>query len=239
MQAGSALNLSESSTACRSEVRKKKKVRVAVLVSGNGSNLQSIIDHCEAGELDASIVCVISNRSNAFALERARKHQIPAFHVDHRDFPDRESFDASVLSLVKEHDAELIALAGFNRIISHVLLDAYPMAILNIHPALLPAFPGSNAQRNALASGVKISGCTVHFVDSGTDTGPIIAQAAVPVLGNDSEESLSRRILCEEHKIYPAVIQLIAEGRICIEGRKVLINQAIECSDHFLENPRF
>lgn len=217
----------------------KKKVRVAVLVSGNGSNLQSIIDHMEADKLDASIVCVISNRAEAFALERARKHGIPAYHVNHREYPDRESFDTAVLKIVKEHDPELIALAGFNRIISHVMLDAFPMAILNIHPALLPAFPGSHAQRNALLAGVKIAGCTVHFVDSGTDTGPIVAQAAVPVFDNDTEETLSRRILCQEHRIYPGVIQLYAEGRISVEGRKVVISPATECSDDFLENPRF
>ncbi|MGA7826167.1 MAG: phosphoribosylglycinamide formyltransferase [Geobacteraceae bacterium] len=231
--------MSESIIAQRAEVHGKMKVRVAVLVSGNGSNLQSIIDHCEAGKLDVSIACVLSNRSNAFALERARKHRIPAFHLDHREYADRESFDAAVLSIVMEHGAQLIVLAGFNRIISHVLLDAYPLAILNIHPALLPAFPGSKAQRNALLNGVKIAGCTVHFVDSGTDTGPIIAQAAVPVLDNDSEETLTRRILCEEHKIYPRVIQLFIDGRIRVEGRKVQISQAAENPDDFLENPRF
>jgi len=231
--------LSEPVDADRPKVSRKTKVRVAVLVSGNGSNLQSIIDHMEAGKLDASIVCVISNRVEAYALERARNHRIPAYHVNHREYPDRESFDAAVLAIVKEHDSELIALAGFNRIISQVMLDAFPMAILNIHPALLPAFPGSHAQRNALLTGVKISGCTVHFVDSGTDTGPIIAQAAVPVFESDTEETLSRRILCEEHRIYPGVIQLFAEGRLRVEGRKVAISRRTEYPDDFLENPRF
>jgi phosphoribosylglycinamide formyltransferase-1 len=239
MPAVSALNLSEPVDADRPKVSGKTKVRVAVLVSGNGSNLQSIIDHMEADKLDASIVCVISNRVEAYALERARNHRIPAYHVNHREYPDRESFDAAVLAIVKEHDSELIALAGFNRIISQVVLDAFPMAILNIHPALLPAFPGSHAQRNALLTGVKISGCTVHFVDSGTDTGPIIAQAAVPVFESDTEETLSRRILCEEHRIYPGVIQLFAEGRLRAEGRKVAISRGTEYSDDFLENPRF
>jgi phosphoribosylglycinamide formyltransferase-1 len=239
MPAGSALNLSESSAAHQSELRGKEKVRVAVLVSGNGSNLQSIIDHCEAGKINAAIVCVISNRVDAYALERARKHRIPAFHLNHRDFPDRESFDAALLSIVNEHEAQLIALAGFNRILSHVLLDAFPAAILNIHPALLPSFPGSHAQRTALEYGVRIAGCTVHFVDSGTDTGPIIAQAAVPVFSSDSEETLSRRILCEEHKIYPRVLQLYTEGRIHLDGRKVVISPETEYSEDFLENPRF
>jgi len=231
--------LFETVDADRLKVGGKTKIRVAVLVSGNGSNLQSIIDHMEAGKLDASIVCVISNRAEAYALERAKIHGIPAYHVNHREYPDRESFDAAVLAIVKEHDSELIVLAGFNRIISPVMLDAFPLAILNIHPALLPAFPGSHAQRNALLTGVKIAGCTVHFVDSGTDTGPIIAQAAVPVFDSDSEETLSRRILCQEHRIYPGVIQLYAEGRITVEGRKVVISPATECSDDFLENPRF
>ncbi|MHC1697873.1 MAG: phosphoribosylglycinamide formyltransferase [Geobacteraceae bacterium] len=231
--------MSESSAAHQSELRGKEKVRVAVLVSGNGSNLQSIIDHCEAGKINAAIVCVISNRVDAYALERARKHRIPAFHLNHRDFPDRESFDAALLSIVNEHEAQLIALAGFNRILSHVLLDAFPAEILNIHPALLPSFPGSHAQRTALEYGVRIAGCTVHFVDSGTDTGPIIAQAAVPVFSSDSEETLSRRILCEEHKIYPRVLQLYTEGRIHLDGRKVVISPETEYSEDFLENPRF
>lgn len=223
----------------RCKVRGNSKVRVAVLVSGNGSNLQSIIDHSEADKLHASIVCVISNRADAYALERARKHRIPAYHVNHRAYPDRESFDSAVLSIVKEHETDLVILAGFNRILSQVMLDAFPMAILNIHPALLPSFPGNHAQRSALLSCVKIAGCTVHFVDSGTDTGPIIAQAAVPVFDNDTEETLSQRILCEEHRIYPGVIQLYSEGRITVVGRKVVISSATECSDDFLENPRF
>ncbi|RQW90247.1 MAG: phosphoribosylglycinamide formyltransferase [Geobacter sp.] len=239
MPAVSALNLFEPVAADRSDLGGKAKVRVAVLVSGNGTNLQSIIDHSEAGKLDVAIVCVISNRSDAYALERAEKHRIPAYHVNHRSFPDRESFDAAVLDIVKKHETELIVLAGFNRIISQVMLDAFPLAILNIHPALLPAFPGNHAQREALLHGVKIAGCTVHFVDSGTDTGPIIAQAAVPVFDADTEETLSRRILIEEHRIYPGVIQLFAEGRIRVEGRKVLIIHGTECSDDFLENPRF
>lgn len=236
MPVGNALNSSDSNVAHQSGAQ---KVRVAVLVSGNGSNLQSIIDHCEAGKLDVTIACVISNRVTAYALERARKHRIPAFHLDHRAYADRASFDAAVLSLVNEHDARLIVLAGFNRLLSNVLLDAFPSAILNIHPALLPSFPGSHAQRDALEYGVKIAGCTVHFVDAGTDTGPIIAQAAVPVFSSDSEETLSRRILCEEHKIYPRVLQLYAEGRIRLDGRKVVISQEAEYSADFLENPRF
>lgn len=216
--------------------------RIAVLVSGNGSNLQSIIDHIEMGKLNATVACVISNREDAFALDRARKHHIPAHYVNHRSFPDRMSFDANVVDLLKEHQVNLVVLAGFNRILSQVMLDAFPKAILNIHPALLPAFPGNHAQRQALLHGTKIAGCTVHFVDSGTDTGPIIAQAAVPVLDTDTEETLCRRILKEEHRIYPGVIQLYAEGRIRIEGRRVFINSVnsgTESANDFLENPHF
>jgi phosphoribosylglycinamide formyltransferase-1 len=239
MLAESVLNLFEPDLAKKTAMHEKEKTRIAVLVSGNGSNLQSIIDHIEGGKLNASIACVISNREDAYALERARKHQLPAFYVNHKSFPDRESFDAAILELVRKHEAELLALAGFNRILSSVLLDAFPLAILNIHPALLPAFPGNHAQRLALQHGVKIAGCTVHFVDSGTDTGPIIAQAAVPVLDSDTEETLSRRILREEHRLYPGVIRLYTENRIHIEGRRVFISPGEDDSSDFLENPRF
>lgn len=215
----------------------RRPLRIGVMVSGNGSNLQSIIDHVDAGRLDAEVVCVISNREHAFALERARKHGIPAIFLNHRSFPDRESFDAAAVEALRRHGVELVALAGFNRIVSRVMLDAFPMAILNIHPALLPSFPGGHAQRQALEHGVKIAGCTVHLVDAGTDTGPIIAQAAVPVLDTDSEETLSARILKEEHRIYPAVIQLFAEGRIRFRGRKVLIEGLKDSVTPSLLNP--
>jgi phosphoribosylglycinamide formyltransferase-1 len=239
MLARSALNLSDPTHSHKTTASKPARTRIAVLVSGNGSNLQSIIDHIEAGKLDAVIACVVSNRENAFALERAKKHHIPTYYVNHRSFPDRTSFDANVVALLAEHKVDLVVLAGFNRILSHVMLDAFPMAILNIHPALLPAFPGGHAQRQALQHGAKIAGCTVHYVDSGTDTGPIIAQAAVPVLDNDTEESLSRRILREEHRIYPGVIQLYVEGRIRVEGRRVFISPVTDSTTDFLENPRF
>ncbi len=212
-------------------------IRIGVLVSGNGSNLQSIIDHIEKGKLDARVACVISNNAEAFALERARKHGIPAIFVDHRLFPSRESFDAAVVKLLLDHRVRIVTLAGFNRIISPVLLDAFPTAVMNIHPALLPAFPGSRAQKQALNYGVKITGCTVHFVDPGTDSGPIIIQAAVPAYETDTEETLSRRILAEEHKIYPKAIQLFAEGRLSLEGRKVIIKPPAEPYGGFLENP--
>lgn len=212
-------------------------LRIGILVSGNGSNLQSIIDHIEQKKLDARVTCVISNNAEAFALERSRKHGIPAIYADHRQYLSRESFDSALVGLLLDHHVQMVALAGFNRIISPVLIDAFPAAIMNIHPALLPAFPGSKAQRQALNYGVKITGCTVHFVDAGTDSGPIIIQAAVPAYETDTEESLSGRILSEEHKIYPRAIQLFAEGRLSLEGRKVIIRPPVEANGNFLENP--
>jgi phosphoribosylglycinamide formyltransferase-1 len=212
-------------------------IRIGVLVSGNGSNLQSIIDNSIQGKLNAVVACVISNNAEAFALERAKKHDIPTFYVNHRSFSSREAFDAALVDLLIQHRVRLVALAGFKRIISPVLLDAFPMSVMNIHPALLPAFPGSKAQQQALNYGVKISGCTVHFVDTGTDSGPVIIQAAVPVFDNDTEDTLSKRILAEEHKIYPMAIQLFAEGRLSVEGRKVRVKSSTEPTVSFLENP--
>jgi len=232
------LNLSDLSSG-HTKAPDRRIVRVGVLVSGNGSNLQSIIDHVEAGKLAAEVACVISNREQAHALERARRHSIPALFLDYRSFPDREAFDAAAVDALRGHGVELVALAGFNRIVSRVMLDAFPGAILNIHPALLPAFPGSHAQRQALEHGVRIAGCTVHFVDDGMDTGPIIAQAAVPVLDNDTEETLSARILKQEHRIYPGAIQLFVEGRIRLEGRRVLIDRDGENVTGSLCNPPF
>jgi phosphoribosylglycinamide formyltransferase-1 len=212
-------------------------IRIGVLVSGNGSNLQSIIDHCVQGKLDAVIACVISNNAEAFALERAKKHDIPAFYLDHRIFPSREAFDTALVDLLLKHGTQLAVLAGFNRIVSPVLLGAFPMSVMNIHPALLPAFPGPRAQHQALRYGVKIAGCTVHFVDAGTDSGPVIIQAAVPVFDDDTEDTLSKRILAEEHKIYPRAIQLFADGRLSVEGRSVIVKPPAEPSVSFLENP--
>lgn len=168
------------------------KVKVGVLVSGSGTNLQSIIDRIEEGKLAAEITCVISNNTGAFALERARRHNIPALHLDHRLYSSREAYDNALVETLREFQVELVVLAGFMRIITPVLIDSYPNAIMNIHPALLPAFPGLHAQKQALDYGVKFSGCTVHFVDAGTDTGPIIIQASVPVLDDDTEETLSK-----------------------------------------------
>ena len=198
-------------------------LRVGVLASGNGSNLQALIDRSEDGSLPAEVSCVISNNASAFALERARRHGITAIHLDHRLFSDREAYDKAAVDSLRENGVALVTLAGFMRIISPVLIDAFPNAIMNIHPALLPSFPGLHAQRQALDHGVKIAGCTVHFVDAGTDTGPIICQAAVPVLDGDTEESLSARILVEEHRLYPLAVKLFAEGKLSIEGRRVIV----------------
>ena len=199
------------------------KLRIGVLASGSGSNLQTVIDNIENGSLAAEVTCVVSNKASAFALERARRHDIPAIHLDHRSFSGRENYDAAIVEVLRSHGVELVVLAGFMRIITPVLLGAFPAAVMNIHPALLPAFPGLHAQKQALDYGVKISGCSVHFVDAGTDTGPVIIQAAVPVLDDDTEETLSSRILVEEHRIYSEAIRLFAAGRLRIDGRKVIV----------------
>jgi phosphoribosylglycinamide formyltransferase-1 len=210
----------------------KKNLLIGVLVSGSGSNLQSIIDNIENGNLEAEIRIVISNNPDAYALERARKHKIKTFVIKHNDFETRESFDGAIVGILKSYGVELVVMAGFMRIISSVLLKAYPNKIVNIHPALLPSFPGMHAQRQAVEYGVKFSGCTVHIVDESVDSGPIIIQAVVPVLADDTEETLSTRILKEEHRIYPQAIQFFAKNKIRIENRKVIIS---ECkSDEFL-----
>jgi len=201
-------------------------LKIGVLVSGNGSNLQAIIDRIEDGTLPARIACVISNKADAFALERARRHGITTHILDHRAHAGRESYDAALVELLTSHGVGLVVLAGFMRIVTPVLLGAFPHAVLNIHPALLPAFPGLHAQRQAVQYGVKVSGCTVHFVDEGTDTGPIIIQAVVPVFDNDTEETLSARIQKEEHRIYPEAINLFAQGRLTVVGRKVVVAPA-------------
>ena len=202
-----------------------KLLKIGVLVSGSGTNLQSILDACARGELPARVVCVISNKADAYALERARKAGIAALYLDHRAHAGREAYDAALVATLREFEVELVVMAGFMRIITPVLLDAFPMAVMNIHPALLPAFPGLHAQRQALEYGAKFAGCTVHFVDAGTDTGPIIVQAAVPVLEEDTEETLSARIQKEEHRVYPEAVRLFAEGRLSVEGRQVRVRQ--------------
>ncbi len=198
-------------------------LRLAVLASGRGSNLQAIIDAIEQKRLQAVLAVVISNKAEAQALERARKHGAPAVFLDPKATPGREACDAVILEHLRKHDVGLVALAGYMKIVTRVLIDAYAHRIMNIHPSLLPAFPGLAAQQQALDWGAKVSGCTVHFVEEGVDTGPIIQQAAVPVLEGDTAESLEARILEQEHRIYPEAIQLFAEGRLVIEGRRVRV----------------
>lgn len=200
------------------------KTRLGVLISGSGTNLQAIIDRCAAGELQAEVVCVISNKADAFGLQRAGNHGIEAIHLNHREFSGRAEYDAALVEILTQHRVDLVILAGFMRIVTPVLLDAFPNRVMNIHPALLPAFPGLDAQKQTLEYGAKVSGCTVHFVDAGTDTGPIILQSTVPVLEDDTAESLAERIHFEEHKLYPAAIQLFAQGRLHVEGRRVRIS---------------
>jgi phosphoribosylglycinamide formyltransferase-1 len=213
------------------------KLKIGVLASGNGTNLQAIIDGRERGELSAEVVCVITNKANAFALERAKNHGIPAIHLNHKDFTGREAYDAATVEVLKTYGVELVVLAGYMRIITRVLLNAFPMAVMNIHPALLPSFPGLDAQKQALDHGAKLTGCTVHFVDEGTDTGPIIIQAAVPILADDTVETLSQRIHIQEHRIYPQAIQLFATGRLTVSGRRVISTGEHAAIDASLINP--
>ena len=199
-------------------------LKLGVLISGNGSNLQSIIDHIEKGSLKAIIKIVISNNPEAYGITRAKKHGIPIVVLENGDFKSKEEFDLELVRILKYNSVDLVILAGFMRIITPTLLKAFAGRIMNIHPALLPSFPGLHGQKQAVEYGVKLSGCTVHFVDEGVDTGPIIIQRAVQVFDDDTEETLAARILKEEHKIYPQAIQLFAEGKIEIKGRKVRIN---------------
>jgi len=198
-------------------------LKLGVLISGNGSNLQSIIDNIEKGSLKAVIKIVISNNPDAYGITRAKKHGIAFTVLKNSDFESKEDYDAELIRTLKNHGVELVILAGFMRIISPTVLKAFPGKIMNIHPALLPSFPGLHGQKQAVDYGVKFSGCTVHFVDEGMDTGPIIIQCAVPVLDDDTEDTLAARILKEEHKIYPRAIQLFADGKLEIRGRKVFI----------------
>lgn len=212
-------------------MNRKDPLPIGVLASGRGSNLQAIIDAVEAGRLDARIVCVISDKKEAKALERAADHGAKGIFIDPAGHDTRESYDRALVDCLKEHEVELVCLAGFMRILSPVFVQAFPQRIINIHPSLLPSFPGLRVQKKALEHGVKFSGCTVHFVTEEVDAGPIVIQSSVPVLDDDTEESLSERILAEEHKIYPQAIQWIAEGRLKLVGRRVLLS-GVESDPH-------
>lgn len=198
-----------------------KKFKLAVLVSGRGSNLQAIIDSIEKNDLQAEIAVVISNVKDAYALERARKHGLEELFLDPKSFPDRNSYEQSLIEQIQSKSVNLICLAGYMRILGKHFIEAFSGRIINIHPSLLPAFPGLNVQQRALEHGARFSGCTVHYVNEEVDGGPIIAQAVVPIFDDDDEASLSERILEQEHIIYPEAIRLILEGKLTLSGRRV------------------
>jgi len=200
-----------------------RRVRLGVLASGRGSNLQAILDAAAGGGLDAEVRVVVSDVPGAYALERARTSGVPAAVVDPRGLGGKAAYERRIAAVLAEHGVELVALAGYMRIVGPTLLEAFPGRILNIHPSLLPAFPGLHVQRKAIEHGARFSGCTVHFVDAGVDTGPIVIQAVVPVLDGDHEDDLAARILRQEHRIFPRAIQLYAEGRLRVEGRRVVV----------------
>ncbi len=199
-------------------------VNVGVLVSGRGSNLQAILDAVDEGRLNARVRAVISDRKDAYALERAARHRVEAAFIDPAAAGSREDYDRALVAKLLEEEVELVVLAGFMRILGPFFVESFKDRVMNIHPALLPSFPGLHVQKKALEHGVKFSGCTVHFVDTGVDTGPVIIQAVVPVLDDDTEESLSERILRQEHRVYPRAIQLYAEGRLKVRGRRVFVS---------------
>ncbi len=209
---------------------------LGVLVSGSGTNLQSIIDSIEGGSLDARIAVVLSDNPRAYALERAKKHGIKTCVITKKEFPKREDYDRKAVEVLKDCGVELVVLAGFMRILSPVFIREFPWRIMNIHPSLLPAFPGLDVHRKVIEWGARFSGCTVHFVDEGVDTGPIIIQAVVPVRDDDTPETLRQRILQEEHRIYPEAIRLFSEGRLTVEGRRVRIKDGRFC-EGVLINP--
>ena len=208
-------------------IKRTEALRIAVLASGRGSNLQAIIDAIEAGTVQAKLVAVISNKKEAPALERARRHGLSTLFVDPKPYagrPDsREAYDRELLDVLRQYDVELVLLAGYMKIVTTALVEAFANRMMNIHPSLLPSFPGLDVQKKAIEWGCKLAGCTVHFVTEGVDEGPIILQAAVPILDEDTPDTLAARILEQEHKIYPRAVQLFAEGRLQVEGRRVFI----------------
>ncbi len=200
-----------------------ERLKIAVLASGSGSNLQAIIDEIKSGFLPVELALVLSDKPQAYALQRAEAAGVPTKVLLPADFASREDYDAELVRLLKASGAEAVALAGYMRLVTPVFLQAFSHRVLNIHPALLPSFPGLHGQRQAFEYGVKVAGCTVHFVDEGMDSGPIILQAPVPVLEDDDADSLAARILEQEHIIYPLALRLLAEGKLHIEGRRVRI----------------
>ena len=198
-------------------------LRIGVLASGRGSNLQALLDAGSRPDYPARVVVVVSDREDARALARARAAGVSSLFVNPKDHGDRAAYDAVLTKTLEHHEVGLVCLAGFMRILSPAFVRAWQGRLMNIHPSLLPAFPGLHAQRQALDHGVRIAGATVHFVDEGVDTGPIVLQAAVPVEATDTEQTLAARILIEEHRIYPEAVRLFAEGRLHVTGRQVSI----------------
>lgn len=202
----------------------REKTPLGVLISGGGTNLQAILDACADPDFPARVAVVFSNKADALGLERARRAGVPTATLSHRGWPDRASFDAAVVEILQRHGVSWVCLAGYMRIVTPTLLGAFPGRVLNVHPALLPAFPGLHAQQQALDAGVRLAGATVHLVDAGTDTGPILAQGAVPVLPEDTADTLGARILTVEHRLYPRVIRWAAEGRIHLEEGRLRLD---------------
>jgi len=200
-------------------------INIGVLASGRGTNLQAIIEAIEGGKIEGRINIVISDNRDAFALKRAKQNNIETQYVDFKSFKNREDYDKEIIKALEEKKIDLVVLAGYMRILSPFFINAYKNKIMNIHPALLPSFPGLHAQRQAVEYGAKVSGCTVHFVDEGVDSGPIVLQKSVEVKDDDTEELLAERILKEEHQIYPKAIQLFSEGRLIIKGRRIFIKE--------------
>ena len=208
---------------------------LGVLASGRGSNFQSIIDSIASGFLSVKIAVLITDKPDAYAIERANKHNIEALIISPRDFSDKNAYYSHIAKELKKRGVGLVILAGFMRVVGKPLIDQCRNKIMNIHPALLPSFPGLHGHKDAIDYGVKVSGCTVHFVDEGVDTGAIIIQAAVPAYHDDTEDDLSERILKQEHRIFPYAIKLFAEGKISVEGRKV--NITADKEDSVMINP--
>jgi len=214
--------------------------KLGVLVSGSGTNLQSIIDSIKNGYINnAEIATVISNNKDAYGIVRAKKAGIDTDIIEHGNFPTREEFEKKLIETLEKYNVDYVILAGFMRVLTKFFISRFKNRILNIHPALLPSFPGVDAQKQAFDYGVKFSGCTVHFVDEGTDTGPIIVQAVVPVINNDTEETLKKRILAQEHKIYSYAIKLLTEDKLTIVGNKVKVKDEniVNLKDIFIINP--
>lgn len=201
-----------------------RRIRLGVLISGSGTNLQAIIDASANGSLDAEIAVVISNHASARGLERARNHGVAAVYLDRGDYETNQAYNAAIRDTLREHLVDLVVMAGYMRLLGKEVLDAYPMRVVNIHPALLPSFAGAHGIEDAFAYGVKVTGVTVHFASEIFDEGPILAQEAVVIAEDDTPESLEEKIHAVEHRLYPAALQLIAQNRVTIEGRRVRIS---------------